>query len=64
MNKDVEHIYFYFDMDIEIMKNKLHICYDFKNIIKSYPKLPEVLNKFDDYAFAHYGLKFIDIDYF
>lgn len=34
-----------------------------KNITKSYPKLPEVLSKFDDYAFAYYGLKFIDIDY-
>lgn len=57
------HIYFYFDLDGKIMKNKSHICYDFRNIVKSYPKLPEVLNKFDDYAFAHYGLKFIDIDY-
>lgn len=63
-NKGARHIYFYYDIDNKIMKNKLHICYDFKNIVKSYPELPEVLKKFDDYAFAHYGLKFIDIDYF
>jgi acetyltransferase-like isoleucine patch superfamily enzyme len=62
-DKEGTHIYFYYDMDIKIMKSKNFICYDFKNITKSYPKLPEVLSKFDDYAFAYYGLKFIDIDY-
>jgi acetyltransferase-like isoleucine patch superfamily enzyme len=63
-NRDETHIYFYYDLDIEMMKNKKYICYDFKNIVKSYPRLPEILNKFQDYAFAYYGLKFIDIDYF
>ena len=56
-------IRFYYDLDIEMMKNKQYICYDFKNIVKSYPSLPAILNKFQDYAFAFYGLKFIDIDY-
>jgi len=62
-NKNETHIYFYYDLDIEMMKNKQYICYDFKNIVKSYPSLPAILNKFQDYAFAYYGLKFIDIDY-
>jgi len=62
-NRNETHIYFYYDVDIEIMKNKQYICYDFKNIVKSYPRLPEILNKFQEYAFAYYGLKFIDIDY-
>jgi len=57
-------IYFYFDFDIDILKNKKYVCYDFRRIIKSYAKLPEILNQFDDFAFGHYGIKFIDSDYF
>ena len=63
-NKEVTQIYFYYDLDIEMMKNNQYICYDFKNIIKCYPKLPSVLNKFDDYVFSKYGLQFMEIDYF
>jgi len=62
-DKDSTNIFFYYDLDIEIMKNKQYICYDFNRIIKSYPILPEVLNKFNDYAFSNYGLKFMDVDY-
>lgn len=62
-NKDETQIYFYYDIDIELMKNKKYICYDFTRIIKSYPQLPELLNKFDDYAFSNYGLKFLEIDH-
>ena len=62
-NKEVTHIYFYYDLDIEMMKSKHYVCYDFKGIIKSNVKLPEVLNKFDNYAFSEYGLKFINIEY-
>ncbi len=64
VNNEITQIHFYYDFDIDIMKSKKYVCYDFKRIIKSYPKLPEVLNKFDDYAFGYYGLKFIDTDYF
>jgi hypothetical protein len=63
-DNEATHIYFYYDLDIEIMKNKQYICYDFKRIINSYTKLPEVLKEFDYFAFYHYGLKFIDVDYF
>ena len=63
-NKDETQIYFYYNIDIDMMKNKQHICYDFTRIVKSYPKLPEVLNKFDDYAFSNYGLKFLEIDHY
>lgn len=62
LNDKVTHIYFYFDFDLNIMKNKQTICYDFKRITKCYIKLPEILNKFDEYAFADYGLKFIHIN--
>lgn len=57
-------IFFYYDFDIELMKSKQYICYDFKRIINSSPKQPEILRDFDDYAFFHYGLKFMDVDYF
>jgi acetyltransferase-like isoleucine patch superfamily enzyme len=62
-NKEVTPIYFYYDLDIEMMKNNQYICYDFKNIIKCYPKLPPFLNKFDDYVVAEYGLQFLKVDY-
>lgn len=64
VNSEITQIYFYYDFDLDIMKNKKYVCYDFKRIIKSYPELPEVLDKFDDYVFGYYGLKFMDIDYF
>lgn len=70
VNKDLSYfdnkfskIFFYYDLDIELMKTRHYVCYDFKKIISSYSVLPEILLKFDDYAFFNYGLKFIDIDY-
>lgn len=63
-NSEITQIHFYYDFDLDIMTSKKYVCYDFKRIAKSYPKLPEVLNKFDDYAFGYYGLKFMDTDYF
>lgn len=63
-NKGEIFIYFYHDLDIDLMKSKQYISYDFTRIVKSYSKLPHILNKFNDYAFAYYGLKFIDIDYY
>lgn len=63
-DKKTKNIYFYYDLDLDLLKSKNYICYDFKRIVKSYATLPELLNKFDDYAFFNYGLKFIDIDYF
>ena len=63
-DEKIVYIYFYFEIDLEIMKSRNYICYDFKKIIKSYTKLPEFLKEFDDFAFNNYGLKFIDADYF
>jgi acetyltransferase-like isoleucine patch superfamily enzyme len=63
-SSEITQIHFYYDFDLDIMISKKYVCYDFKRIIKSYPKLPEILDKFDDYAFGYYGLKFIDTDYF
>jgi acetyltransferase-like isoleucine patch superfamily enzyme len=62
-NENVESIFFYYDFEIDLIKTRQYICYDFKKIINSYPNLPEILRKFDDYAFFNYGLKFMDIDY-
>ena len=62
-NKDITQIYFYYNFDIKLMKKKQNICYDFDRIVNSYPKLPEILNEFDDFVFFNYGLKFMDIDY-
>jgi hypothetical protein len=61
---EITQIHFYYDFDLDTIKNKKYVCYDFKRIIKSYPELPEVLDEFDDYAFGYYGLKFMDTDYF
>lgn len=58
------HIYFYYDFDIELMKRRKYVCYDFKRIVNSYDKLPEILIAFDDYTFFNYGLKFMDAKYF
>jgi acetyltransferase-like isoleucine patch superfamily enzyme len=57
------HIFFYYDFDIGLMKSRQYVCYDFKRIINSYPKLPDILTGFDDYAFFNYGLKFMDVNY-
>lgn len=57
-------IYFYHELDIDLMKSKKYISYDFTRIVKSYRKLPNFLKKFNEYVFAEYGLKFIDIDYY
>lgn len=63
-NKEcITQIFFYYDFDIELMKQRKYVCYDFKRIINSYPKLPEILIEFDKYVFFNYGLKFIDTDY-
>jgi acetyltransferase-like isoleucine patch superfamily enzyme len=64
VNNEITQIHFYYDFDITLLNIKKYVFYDFKRIVKGYPKLPGLLNKFDDYAFAHYGLKFIDIDYY
>ncbi len=63
VSRGVINIFFYLDLDLELMKSRQCVCYDFKRIISSYKKLPELLYKFDEYAFFNYGLKFIDIDY-
>ena len=62
--KDVTLIYFYYDLSLEIMQKKQFVFYDFRRIIKSYAKIPEILSEFDDFVFFNYGLRFTDISYY